>query len=145
MSNTEQKTAVGLTPYLSPAAAWALALGTSIGWGSLVVTTNTYLAQAGPLGTICGLVIGAALMIVISRNFAYMAMQYPDAGGVYTYTKTVFGYDRAFLISWFLSLVYISMFWANATSLPLFARYFLGDTFRFGYLYTVFGLSLIHI
>ena len=142
MSNTEQKTAVGLTPYLSPAAAWALALGTSIGWGSLVVTTNTYLAQAGPLGTICGLVIGAALMIVISRNFAYMAMQYPDAGGVYTYTKTVFGYDRAFLISWFLSLVYISMFWANATSLPLFARYFLGDTFRFGYLYTVFGYEV---
>ena len=33
-----------LQPYLSPAAAWALAVGTSVGWGSLVVTSNTYLA-----------------------------------------------------------------------------------------------------
>ena len=127
---------------MSPAAAWALALGTSIGWGSLVVTSSTYLAQAGPFGTIGGLVIGAVLMLIVSRNFAYLAMQFPDAGGVYCYTKNIFGYDRAFLIAWFLSLTYISMFWANATSLPLFARYFLGNFFRFGYLYTLFGYEV---
>lgn len=36
-----------LTPHLSPASAWALAVGTSIGWGSLVVTASGYLSQAG--------------------------------------------------------------------------------------------------
>ena len=65
----DQKTQAGLQPYLSPAAAWALAVGTSVGWGSLVVTANTYLAQAGPFGSILSLLVGMALMLVISRNF----------------------------------------------------------------------------
>lgn len=117
---SEQMPKTGLRQYLSPAAAWALAVGTSVGWGSLVVTSNTYLVQAGPLGSIFGLLIGMALMLVICRNVSFMANRYPRAGGIYDYTKEVFGCDRAFLVFWFLSLIYISMFWANATSLPLF-------------------------
>ena len=139
-SLTDNKRALG--PYLSPLAAWAFSIGASVGWGSLVVTANTYLAQAGPGGSVVGLLIGMALMLVICRNFSFLACRYPDAGGVYTYVKNVFGYDRAFLVFWFLSLTYISMFWANASSLPLFARYFLGGVFRFGYLYTVFGFEV---
>ena len=138
----EESREAGLRPYLSGRAVWALAVGTSVGWGSLVVTSSTYLTQAGPLGSILGLLIGMALMLIVSRNFHYMANLYPEAGGVYAYTKHVFGYDRAFLISWFLSLTYISMFWANATSLPLFMRYFVGDLFRFGRLFTVFGYEV---
>ncbi len=138
----EESREAGLRPYLSRRAVWALAVGTSVGWGSLVVTSSTYLTQAGPLGSILGLLIGMALMLIVSRNFHYMANLYPEAGGVYAYTKHVFGYDRAFLISWFLSLTYISMFWANATSLPLFMRYFVGDLFRFGRLFTVFGYEV---
>ena len=131
-----------LTPYVTPAGAWALALGTSIGWGSLVVTSNTYLVRAGPLGSILGLVTGMAVMLVIARNYHYMVECYPNAGGVYTYAKEVFGPDRGFLSAWFLFLTYAAMLWANATSLPLFARYFLGDVFRVGYLYTVFGYQV---
>lgn len=131
-----------LQPYLSPAAVWALSVGTAIGWGSLIVTSNTYLDQGGPLGTILGLLLGMVLMLVISRNFFYLANRYPHAGGAYTYIKEVFGYDRGFLVFWFLSLTYIAIFWANATSLPLFSRFFIGDTFKFGYLFTVFGYEV---
>ena len=38
-----------LSPHLTPAGAWAMALGTSIGWGSLVITSNICLAQAKTL------------------------------------------------------------------------------------------------
>ena len=76
-----------LSPYLPVSGAWALALGTSIGWGSLVVTSNSYLSRAGPLGSILGLLAGALIMILISRNYHYMINRYPDAGGVYTFTK----------------------------------------------------------
>lgn len=31
-----------LTPHISELGAWALSLGTTIGWGSLIVTSNTY-------------------------------------------------------------------------------------------------------
>lgn len=131
-----------LNPYLSPLMVWAFALGTSIGWGSLVVTSNTYLMHAGPAGSIAGLIAGAVIMIVISRNYHYMMSCFPDAGGAYVYTKETFGYDRGFLASWFLCLTYAAMFWANVTSLPLFSRYFLGDIFMFGRLYSLFGYDV---
>ena len=131
-----------LTPYLSERAAWALSFGTSAGWGALVVTSSDSLSAAGPAGSLIGLLIGMGLMLLIARNYFFTASRYPDAGGLYSITKNVFGYDRAFLVFWFMSLVYLSMFWANATSLPLFARYFIGNTFRFGYLYTVFGYEI---
>lgn len=127
---------------ISPLAAWAYAIGTSIGWGSLVVTSNTYLAQSGIMGSILGLALGAAAMLVISRNYAYMMQCYPEAGGAYTYAKEQFGYDHGFLTAWFLAMTYLAILWANATSLPLFARYFLGDIFRFGRLYTLFGYEV---
>lgn len=139
---TSDNHTVELLPYLSPLAVWALSVGSAIGWGSLVVTSKTYLYQAGPLGSILGLLIGYAIMLLVANNYHFLANRYPGTGGLYNYVKYIFGYDRAFLVAWFLFLVYISIFWANATSIPLFARYFLRSMFRFGYLYTVFGYEV---
>ena len=132
----------GLKPYLSKRAAWALSVGSAIGWGSLVVTSKTYLSQAGPLGSILGLLIGFAMMLMVANHYSFLGNRYPDTGGLYSYTKQVFGYDRAFLVGWFMFLIYIAIFWANATSLPLFARYFLQGIFKVGYLYTIFGYEV---
>ena len=131
-----------LRPFVSPLAALAISLGSAIGWGSLVVTSNNYLVNSGPLGSVLGLIIGAAVMIVIGKNYSYLMGLYPDAGGAYTFTKNAFGYDHGFLTGWFLFLTYIAIFWANATSLPLFARYFFGNVFRFGYMYSIFGYDV---
>ena len=126
----------------SISAALAFSLGTSIGWGSLVVTANTYLSQAGPMGSMLGMIIGGLIMIIISRNYHYMMNCYPDAGGSYAFARDTFGYDYGFLTAWFLMLTYLAMLWANATAIPLFARNFFGEIFRFGYLYTVFGYQV---
>ncbi|MBP5737276.1 MAG: amino acid permease, partial [Acidaminococcaceae bacterium] len=80
--------------------------------------------------------------LLISRNYAYMMESYPDSGGIYTYIKNNFGYDHGFIASWFVTLTYLAMFWANVTSLPLFARFFVGDMFRFGRLYSLFGYDV---
>ncbi len=64
-SKTAGKTA-GLEPYLSPLAVWALSVGSTIGWGSLVVTGKDYLLQAGSLGSILGLLIGLVMMLVLA-------------------------------------------------------------------------------
>ncbi len=127
-----------LQPYLSPLAVWALSVGSAIGWGSLVVTSKSYLSQAGWLGSILGLLVGFAMMLMVANHYHFLGNRYPGTGGLYNYVKNVFGYDRAFLVAWFMFLIYISIFWANATSIPLFARYFIGDIFKFGYLFTVF-------
>lgn len=131
-----------LSPYLPPLAVWALAMGTSIGWGSFVITCNTYLLKAGPAGTALGMLVGLGVMIAIARSYHYLMNCYPDAGGAYSYAKKAFGYDYGALVAWFLILTYLAVFWANATSLPLFAHYFLGDTFRFGFMYEIFGYDV---
>ena len=57
---------------LRPLAVWAFSVGTAIGWGSFVVTTNTYLKGAGPAGSVIALLIGALIMLVISRNYHFL-------------------------------------------------------------------------
>ena len=64
MKSTEKNGA--MQPYLSGMSIWVLAVGTSVGWGSLVVTCSDYLLAAGPVGTILGLLIGAFSMLVIT-------------------------------------------------------------------------------
>ena len=97
----------GLEPYLSPLGAWSLAVGTAIGWGSFVFSSNMYLSEAGPMGSALGMLAGMVIMLFISRNYHYLMNRYPAAGGVYTYVKKIFGYDRAFLSFWFLGLAYL--------------------------------------
>ena len=69
-----------LAPVFSPWSIWAFSIGTSIGWGSLVVTCNTYLAQAGVLGTVFGLLIGMLVVLVITHNLQYMICRSQNAG-----------------------------------------------------------------
>ena len=131
-----------LDPYMSRLGVWAFSIGTSIGWGSFIVTCNTYLSQAGIMGTALGLLLGMAVILVISFNLCYMMERAPSAGGIYSYGRKIRGYDTGFLVGWFLLLTYFAVLWANITSLPLFARRFAGNLFEFGYCYTVFGYDV---
>ena len=132
----------GLAPYLSPLGAWGLAVGTAIGWGSFLFTTTHYLEKAGPVGSIIGMLIGMAIMLFICRNYHFLMNAFPSAGGVYSFIKHVFGYDRAFLGFWYVMLAYLAMLWANATAVPIFIRSFFGEALEVGYLYSIFGYKI---
>ena len=140
--NSNTKPNSGLRPSFTPLGMWAFSIGTGIGWGSFIVTCNTYLQKSGVLGTFLGLLIGMAVILVITGNLQYMIQSAPDAGGIYTFEKRLGGNDFGFLALWFVMLTYLAVLWANITSVPLFARFFLGDTFRFGFHYTVFGYDI---
>ena len=71
------RSATGLRPGFSPLGIWAFSIGTSIGWGSFIVTCNTYLQKSGLLGTVFGLLIGMAVILVITWNLQYMIRQSP--------------------------------------------------------------------
>ncbi len=129
----------GLTHFISPIGAWALAFGCSVGWGSFVMPGTTFLPLAGPLGTALGIGVGALIMLVIGLNYHFLMNQYPDAGGAYAYAKHNFGYDHGFLNAWFLLLTYVAIIWANATALPLIARHLFGVLFQFGWNYEIAG------
>ncbi len=137
-----QKKKNASSPYLSALGAWALAFGCSVGWGAFVMPGGTFLPVAGPLGTALGVGIGGLVMLLLGLNYHYLMNRYPDGGGAYTYSKIAFGYDHGFLSAWFLILTYIAIIWANATALPLIARTLLGDTFQFGFTYTIAGFHV---
>ena len=60
----ETKQEQGLRPGFTPLGIWAFSIGTSIGWGSFIVTCNTYLQKSGLLGTVFGLLLGMAVILV---------------------------------------------------------------------------------
>ena len=132
----------GLTPYLSPLAAWALAFGCAVGWGCFVMPGNTFLPIAGPLGSVIGLLIGAGIMMMFGMSYQYLMKRNPDSGGAYAYAKEILGSDHGFLCAWMLFLTYIAIIWANSTALSLLVRFVFGDIFCFGFSYQIAGYTV---
>ncbi|MCR5030011.1 MAG: amino acid permease [Selenomonadaceae bacterium] len=132
----------GLSRYLSPVAVWALSFGCAVGWGAFVMPGTVFLPIAGPIGTTIGMLIGSLVMLVIGWNYIAMMKKYPDAGGTFSYTKHLFGYDHGFFSAWFLALTYIAILWANATALALIVRNLFGSVSQFGFHYSVAGYDV---
>jgi len=128
--------------HLSMLGAWAFAFGTAIGWGSFVMPGTVFLPKAGPLGTVVGVFIGAAIMAVIAWNYHYMTRHYPGPGGAFAFASRAFGIDHGFLCAWFLCLTYMAILWANATALTIVGRCLFGDVFRFGFSYRLAGFDV---
>lgn len=75
--NTEKRETLDRT--LKPHWVWAIALGSSIGWGSFVMPA-TWMGQAGPAGVIIGLGIGALLMAIIAISYGVLIRNFPVSG-----------------------------------------------------------------
>ena len=81
-----------LKKQLSPAHVWAIAFGCIIGWGSFINPGKKFLPNSGVAGTAIAMVLGAIVMIIIARSYAYMVPKYPIAGGEFTFTKNAAAY-----------------------------------------------------
>ena len=80
---------------ISVLGAFALSVGTAIGWGSFVVTGSDFVSKAGPIGSTIGLIIGMLIMMVVAYNYHYMMKRYPDTnGGIYSFAKYTIGRPR---------------------------------------------------
>ena len=127
---------------LSPLNVWSLALGCIIGWGAFVMPGNTFLGQAGPLGTFIAMSLAAIIMIIIAFNYNFMINHFPVAGGEFTYTQKSFGQNHAFVCSWFLGLSYLAIVPLNGTALALIGRNLMNSIFQVGFHYTVAGYDI---
>ncbi len=130
------------TRYLTPIGVFALAFGSSLGWGSFVLPGISFLPSAGTLGTVLGFIFGIIMMLIVIKNYDYLMNKFPDCGGTFTYTKNVFGYDHAFFSSWFLLLSYISIIWANSSAISLLFKHLFGDMFKIGFHYLIDGQDI---
>lgn len=116
----EEKTTLKKT--LKPHWVWAIALGSSIGWGAFVQPTN-WIAQAGPLGVIIGFSIGSLLMMLIAVSYGFLIRKFPVSGGEFAYAYLSLGRTHAFISGWFLTLGYICIVALNASALALMFKF----------------------
>ncbi|MGF7184232.1 amino acid transporter [Desulfitispora alkaliphila] len=129
---------VELQKSLKPHWVWAIALGSSIGWGSFVLPGN-WLADAGTLGAIIGFSIGAVLMMTIAVAYGFMIKTFPVSGGGFSYAYIGFGRNHAFICGWFLTLGYLSIVALNASALSLLFKFTMPSVVERVYLYSVAG------
>ena len=128
--------------YLSPLAVTALSFGYAVGWGSFVLPGTMFLPNAGPAGTVIGLLLGTATVAVLAFNYHRMTVNVQGRGGAYGFITQTFGPNHGFLVGWFLFLTYVAILWANATALVLLTRYLFGDSLQFGFHYTMVGFDV---
>ncbi|SIT73539.1 APC family permease [Edaphobacillus lindanitolerans] len=132
----EQRTELKKT--LKPHWVWAIALGSSIGWGAFVQPTN-WIAQSGPLGVMIGFIIGALLMMLIAVSYGFLIREYPVSGGEFAYAYISLGRTHAFISGWFLTLGYICIVALNASALALMFKFVFPTVIENFMLYTVAG------
>ena len=142
MDMSNQGGSRGDNRYLSQLDVWALAFGCMVGWGIFSMPGTTFLPVAGPAGTAISMLIGMAVMLVITDNFSFLMGRTSMPGGVYSYTKEAFGRDHAFLSCWFLCLSYLTIVFLNGTALFIIVRTLLSDVSQTGIHYAIAGNTI---
>jgi amino acid transporter len=117
---------------------WAIAFGSSIGWGAFILPTD-WIKQAGPFGAILGLLIGALLMIMIGVSYGILIKKFPVSGGEFTYTYISLGRTFAFICGWFLTLGYVSIVALNASAFSLLLKFLFPNFMKQIMLYSIAG------
>lgn len=70
----------GRKRFISPLGAVALAFGYAVGWGAFIMPGTTFLPGAGPLGTVIGVLLGTAAMVIFAINYHRLILRYPGPG-----------------------------------------------------------------
>ncbi|MFD1172421.1 APC family permease [Oceanobacillus picturae] len=117
---------------------WAIALGSSIGWGAFVQPT-TWMSSAGPMGVILGFGIGAILMMLIAVSYGFLIKSFPVSGGEFAYAFISLGRTHAFISGWFLTLGYICIVALNASAFALMFKFVFPALIENLHLYQIAG------
>lgn len=139
MDENTTTTKSGLKKELRQIDIWGLALGAIIGWGCFVLPGVSFLPEAGPLGGVIGMMLGAVIMCIICISYGYLIQKYPVSGGEFVYADSAFGRKHAFICGWFIVLAYWSLIPLNSTALAMISRYIFPGFVQVGKLYNVAG------
>ena len=125
---------------LNPIDVLVTAFGAMIGWG-WVISTGTWLTQAGVLGTVIGFVLGGIMIFLIGLTYSELTTAIPKSGGAMLFSLKALGPTGAYICSWLMILSYIGVVCFEACSIPTVLQYIF-PSFLKGYLYTVAGFDI---
>ncbi|CAD2079097.1 APC family permease [Phocicoccus pinnipedialis] len=136
MNNSQERQELDST--MSKRFVWAIAYGSSIGWGAFILPGD-WLSSSGTLGASLGILIGGLLMLVIAVSYGALTAKFPVSGGEFAFTYVGFGKYVSFIASWFLVFGYLCVVALNASAFSLMFKFILPDFLEIGYLYTIAG------
>ena len=136
MNNSQKRQELDST--MSKRFVWAIAYGSSIGWGAFILPGD-WLSSSGTLGASLGIIIGGLLMLVIAVSYGALTAKFPVSGGEFAFTYVGFGKYVSFIASWFLVFGYLCVVALNASAFSLMFKFILPDFLEIGYLYTIAG------
>ena len=87
---------------------FALAFGAIIGWG-WVVLSGPMIDQAGTLGSVAAVVIGALMVALVGLTYAELTASMPRAGGELGFTYVGIGPAWSWWCGWWLALAYVGV------------------------------------
>lgn len=119
----------------------AIAFGSAIGWGAFVLPTD-WMGEAGPIGVILGVLIGAILVMIIAISYGYMVEKYPVSGGEFVFTYLGFGRINAYICGWFVTLSYITSVALNASAIIVLFKFLYPNVVEIGYMYSIAGWDI---
>ncbi|MCI9598593.1 MAG: amino acid permease [Firmicutes bacterium] len=105
-NNTEQR--VSLTKTLGRGEIWALAFGSVVGWG-WVMLAGSWVTAAGTVGAIIAFIVGALFCSIIGMAYAELTPMLPMAGGELVFAYRASGYKFAFVTAWAMCFGYIAV------------------------------------
>src|SRR5699024_9236320 len=105
---------------------WAIAYGSSIGWGAFILPGD-WLISSWTLGSTLGITIGGLLMLIIAVAYGALTSKFPVSGGEFAFSYGGFGREVSVIASWFLALGYICVVALDASALSLLLSFMLPD------------------
>lgn len=86
----------------------ALAFGTMVGWGWVMLTAG-WVASAGVMGAIVAFLIGAVMCMLVGTTYAELTPALPLAGGELVFSYRGLGYFWSWFTAWAICLAYIGV------------------------------------
>ncbi len=86
----------------------ALAFGTMVGWGWVMLTAG-WVTSAGVLGAIIAFIFGTILCLFVGSTYAELTPALPLAGGELVFSYRGLGYFWAWFTAWAICLAYIGV------------------------------------
>lgn len=126
---------------LKPQWVFAVALGSSVGWGAFILPFD-WMSSGGLAGTLLGFLVGGAMIAVIALSYGAVIRSLPVTGGGVAFAYASLGRLHAFIAGWCLTLGYAGIVALNASATALVFRVTQPELVMQGRLYTVAGWDI---
>ena len=118
----------------------ALAFGTMIGWGWIMLA-GKWVELAGVWGALLAFAVGGVMCIFVGLCYAELTPMLPLAGGELVFSYRGLGYNASFITGWFISLAYLGVACWEGPALAAAISYLIPFP-MVGYIWTVAGFDV---